>query len=90
MWFVADLEPMAADTYMLRYGPTPAATPPRTDLLVKPGGDRVEIATSRFGARLMLGRREYADPADAADTPGPLAAMRLPGEGGQAGAGSTA
>jgi len=76
--FIADLAPLATDTYTVRYGRQPVtAGSPKTDLMVKPGKDSVEISTSRFGARLLLGRKTYARPMDPAKVPGPIGAMRL-------------
>jgi len=76
--FVADLGPLQTRRYVLHYGPTPVAAPaPKTDLRIKRGADRVEIMTSRFGVRLLLGKRTYGTPAPAADVPAPLGAMRL-------------
>ena len=51
--FITNLAPLAKDTYTVRYGTEPAGPPkPATDLRVTPGDGYVEIATSRFGARL--------------------------------------
>jgi hypothetical protein len=74
--FIADLDPLAANTYAVRYGATPV-TPVATDLTVAAEENRVEITTRQFGARLLLGERTYPEPVSAADVPGPVIGMRL-------------
>ncbi|HEY3417582.1 MAG TPA: hypothetical protein VGM23_11925, partial [Armatimonadota bacterium] len=74
--FIANLAPLATDTYIVRYGNRPAASP-ATDLTVTPGKDQVEITTKGFGARLLLGERTFPTPVAAAQAPGPVIAMRM-------------
>jgi len=75
---IVDLAPLAKDTYTVRYGAAPAGpSGPATDLRVTRGEGQVEIATSRFGARFLLGEKTYAGPAAAAEVPGPVVSLRL-------------
>ncbi len=74
--FIADLAPLATDAYAVRYTAAPV---PATDLTVTPENAQVEIATSQFGARLLLGAQTYPQPVEAARVPGPVLAMRLGG-----------
>jgi len=77
--FIVDrLAPLGTNTYTVRYGREPSkATTPPADLKVARGEGFVEIATSRFGVRLMVGEKTYAEPASASEVPGPLLEMRL-------------
>ncbi len=76
--FIADLAPLATHTYLVRYGQPPSADEtPATDLKVAPTQDQVEITTTQFGARLLLGKRTYAEPVAAAEVPAPIVALRL-------------
>ena len=76
--FIADLVPLAADTYTVRYGGKPSTTaPPATDLKLAPGKDQVEITTGQFGARLLLGEKTYAESVAATEVPGPVKALRM-------------
>ncbi|MBL7222962.1 MAG: hypothetical protein ISS72_03830 [Candidatus Brocadiae bacterium] len=78
LWLVADLAPLATNVYTVRYGPTPVK-PERGpgDLSVAATGERVEMVTPRFGARLRLGGETYDPAREAAAVPGPVAALRL-------------
>jgi len=76
--FIVDLKPLARDTYRVRYSARPSiGKMPTTDLSIKKGGDSVEVTTSRFGAKLLLGRKRYARPASPSKVPGPIAAMQF-------------
>ncbi|MHB9023187.1 MAG: hypothetical protein ACYC7E_03300 [Armatimonadota bacterium] len=76
--FIADLAPLATDTYIVRYGNKPApANPNATDLKVVTGKERVEITTKQFGARLLLGEQTFPQPVSADKAPAPVAALRL-------------
>ena len=76
--FLADLAPLATDTYTVQEGNKPTAPPPNAaDLLVKPGKDQVEITTGQFGARLLLGEQTYAPAVPASQVPGPVIGLRL-------------
>lgn len=77
--FITDLAPLAEDTYTVRYEAQSVATKePITDLQVVPGeGQTVDITTSQFGARLLMGERTYAEPVPASQVPGPVVALRL-------------
>ncbi len=76
--FIADLAPLATDTYTVTYDPSPrAAKEPATDLTVTPGEGQVEITTKQFGARLLLGEKTYPEPVAASEVPGPVVALRL-------------
>jgi len=76
--FIANLAPLATDTYTVRYGGKPVAGRPRaTDLTVTPGDGQVEITTRGFGARLLLGNKTFPTPVAASEVPGPVQAMRL-------------
>jgi hypothetical protein len=76
--FLANLAPLATDSYTVSYGnqPVPAA-PLATDLTVTPGKEQVEIVTKQFGARLLLGEQTYATPVASSQVPGPVVALRL-------------
>ncbi|HEY3418056.1 MAG TPA: hypothetical protein VGM23_14350, partial [Armatimonadota bacterium] len=76
--FIAGLAPLATDTYTVQYTETPAPPNPNaTDLKVTPGKDQVEIATSKYGVRLLLGEQTFQPAVPAAQVPGPVAGMRL-------------
>ncbi|NUQ65468.1 MAG: hypothetical protein HUU20_23620, partial [Pirellulales bacterium] len=76
--FIANLAPLAQDTYTVSYGGQPAAPRPDSpDLKVAPEKDHVEITTNRFGAKLLLGEQTFPEPAAAGAVPGPVLAMRL-------------
>jgi len=76
LWLVADLAPLASNTYTVRYG-TPAAKGPEGDLKVAATAKQVEMTTSRFGARLRLGAEKYRTGRASAKVPGPVEALRL-------------
>ncbi len=50
---------------------------PGSETSVKPDKDQVELTTSRFGAKLLLGRRSFSPPAASDSVPGPIAAMQM-------------
>ncbi len=75
--FIADLVPLATDTYALYYGTTPAAPGAATDLQVERQADQVTLATSTFGLRLLDGEKTYHPPAPATEVPGPVRGLRL-------------
>jgi len=76
--FIVDLAPLATDTYTVQYGPKPSQTPqPKTDLKVTPGKGHVDLVTSQFGVRLLLGKKTYRKPTQASKAPGPVGGMRL-------------
>ena len=78
LWLVADLSPLAADAYTINYQATPVdGQSVRGDLAVTSTPDRVEMNTSHFGARLLLGRESYDEAKPASEVPGPVMAMRL-------------
>jgi len=78
LWLVADLAPLATNTYTVRYQSAPSeADAKRGDLTVATSVKQLEMTTSRFGARLRLGEEKYDPPRTAADVPGPVAALRL-------------
>lgn len=76
--FVADLSPLEVKEYTFTYAPaaTAAVPPTPSDLVVKPGAGVVELTTSGFGLRMLLGEKTYDPPAAAAEVPGPVAALR--------------
>jgi len=74
--FIVDLKPLARNTYTVRYGPRPA-TAPKSDLVVKPNRDHVEITTSGVGVKLLLGKKTYRTPEKASSVPGPIGPMRM-------------
>ena len=77
LWLVADLEPLAENIYTVRYGaPADASPAPRGDLQVTVEEPQVELATSRFGARLRLGQQTFDTPQAPGDVPAPLLALR--------------
>jgi len=76
--FIADLAPLATDTYTVQYGPKPSKTPqPETDLKVTREKGYIEFITSKFGVRLLEGKKTYRKPLSAGEAPGPVAGMRL-------------
>jgi len=76
--FIADLAPLATDTYTVQYGPKPSKTPqPETDLKVIRGKGYVDLVTSQFGVRLLLGTKKYRKPTRSSKAPGPVGGMRL-------------
>ena len=78
LWMVVDLAPLAADVYTVRYTGSESKAPDvAADLTLTATDDEVEIRTSRFGARLRLGKDTYDQAREAAEVPGPVAAMRL-------------
>ena len=67
------MEPLATNTYTVRYGHEQAAArPDATDLNVASGTGQVEITTKQFGARLSLGEETYAEPVTASQVPGDI------------------
>ncbi|HEY3417962.1 MAG TPA: hypothetical protein VGM23_13850 [Armatimonadota bacterium] len=74
--FIANLAPLAMDTYTVRYGNQPAV-PLTTDLAVTPGKDQVEMTTKQFGARLLLGEQTYPQAIPSTQAPAPVLALRL-------------
>lgn len=78
-FLVDELAPLATQTYTLTYGPQATTTPaPAGDLQLAPTPEAVEVTTSRFGARLLLGDGTYPQPVAADQVPGPVRALRLP------------
>jgi hypothetical protein len=76
--FIADLAPLAEDTYVVSFGARPGErSTPATDLTVTTGKDQVEMTTGRFGVRLLLGEETYPAPVPAAQVPAPAIGMRL-------------
>jgi len=77
--FVTDLPPLATRTYTVHYGPQ-AGTPPSlpSDLRIQPETGHVEITTSRFGVRLLLGSKSYRAATSAKKVPGPLLKLMAP------------
>jgi hypothetical protein len=72
---VSGLEPLQTRTFQVATG-AKAAPPLRTDLTVTPGAGTVEIATTRFGLRLLLGEKTFDPPVAVKDVPGPIAGLR--------------
>ena len=74
--FIVDkLEPLATNEYAITYG-AEAATPQEAgDLTVTVGNGSVEISTSKFGIRLPLGVKAYADSKPSA-VQGPVISLR--------------
>ena len=75
--FIANLDPLAANPYTVRYGDKPGAAQPATDLTVLRGRNQITITTKQFGARVLLGERTFAAPVAASEVPGPVLALRL-------------
>lgn len=75
---VRELKPLSSHTYTVSYGPKPASSAPAAaDLKLVATDGQVETTTGRYGARLLVGQKDYETPAAAADVPGPILAMRL-------------
>lgn len=74
---VSGLKPLEQKIFEVRYGPR-AVPPPPSDLQVEPEEGEVEITTSEFGLRLLLGEQAYEQPQAATAVPGPVLGMRLP------------
>ncbi|MHB9025795.1 MAG: hypothetical protein ACYC7E_16780 [Armatimonadota bacterium] len=75
--FIADLAPLAADTYTVRIDKKPAAPGSASDLTVTPGNGQVEITTKGVGARLLLGAQTYPHAVSSDEVPGPVVGLRL-------------
>ena len=78
--FVANLAPLSTNTYTVRWGRDATGPGPASDLRVTPREEEMELATSQFAVRLLLGERSFREPKPPAEVPGPVVAMRL-GEG---------
>jgi hypothetical protein len=75
--FIANLSPLATNTYTVHFDDKPAAAAvAATDLAFAPGEGQLEIVTRNFGVRLLQGERTYSPPATAEEVPGPVIAMR--------------
>ena len=74
--FMANLKPNEAGqwTYRPDIGPQ---KPPATDLSIVKRGGTIELATSKFGIRLVGGARIFAAPVAADQVPAPIQAVRL-------------
>ena len=79
VWFIVDLAPLETREYTLDYGPKPLAGKAlKTDLEIKKQGKGlVELSTSRFGIKLLVGRRTYSPAKSPEKAPGPIESMRL-------------
>ncbi|HOF87307.1 MAG TPA: hypothetical protein PLZ36_04250, partial [Armatimonadota bacterium] len=74
---VEALAPRTTNTYQVTFGPAAATDAmPAPDLTVTATDAQVEAATSRFGARLLLGRHTYDPPVPAKEVPAPVLGMR--------------
>jgi len=71
------LAPQSVQNYTVNYAMTAPATLPPADLQVTKHARDVEIVSSRFGVRLLLGEERYATPKPVAEAPGPILGMRL-------------
>jgi len=69
---VVTLEPHSTMAWRLVSGKPMAAS----DLIVQQTGDRLEVTTSRTGARFQIGERTYDPPASAKQVPAYLTAIR--------------
>lgn len=76
--FITDLPPRGSYTFTLSCRPGSAATQGVGEALsVHPGNGTVDIVTSRFSARLLLGEKTYIPPAPPGQVPGPLLGLSL-------------
>jgi hypothetical protein len=80
--FIADLEPLATNTYTVRYSATPPkgqpVAAPATTLTCLADGGFLEVATPHFGLRCpKAADTTWPTPVDPKDVPGPVTAMRL-------------
>ena len=81
--FVADLAPLETKTYTFYYYPSPppiggVAVANPTDLKITKGEGSVELSTSKFAVRMLLGEKTFQPAAEASAVPGPVVAMRTP------------
>ncbi|MHB9131670.1 MAG: hypothetical protein ACYDBB_11355 [Armatimonadota bacterium] len=75
---VDDLAPLATHKYTLTYDTSPAKSPAvAADLQITRKEGSVEAVTGQQGVRLLFGDKTYAQPAPAAEVPGPVQGMRL-------------
>lgn len=79
VFFVTSLDRLEKKTFTLSGAADPAtAATVSGDLRIVERDTEVELGTRAFGARFPLGRRTYPEPADPADVPPPVLALRLP------------
>ena len=71
-FIVDELAPLATNIYTVSRGKSVAS-----DLVITPAAERVEVVSSRFGVRLLVGDETYDPPAVSSNVPGPVAGMRL-------------
>lgn len=73
------LPPQATQVYTAQFAGSAAGlpAPPPAGVTVTQGDGTVELTTSAFGARLLLGESAYPVPRPNTAVPGPLAALRL-------------
>jgi len=75
---VEELMPLATQTYTVTYGPAPGPNAAvASDLKVVTDLEKVEMTTSKYGVRLLLGQKVYERPVQATEVPGPILAMCL-------------
>ncbi len=76
-FIVPKLDPQTTQTYTVNSGPKPTAANPKTDLKLSTKPGQLEATTTKFGIRLLVGKRTY-DPAVAPEkVPAPVQSMRL-------------
>lgn len=76
--FIADLAPLAEDSYVARMDrQSDGGERQESDLKVTEGPGQVEITTAQFGARLLLGEQTYPEPVPSDQVPAPVIALRL-------------
>lgn len=76
-FFVEKLSPQTTQSYTVAYAPEGQSAAPASDLKVTRTDGSVEVITTRFGARLLVGEKTYDAPVRTADVPGPVLALRL-------------
>lgn len=80
LWFVGDAPRLTRNTYTLSYGPESTdlrkIAPPGTDLNIRKNDGNIELTTSHFGIRLIVGHKAFAQGVEASDVPEPVLAFR--------------
>ncbi|MCX7144502.1 MAG: hypothetical protein NT123_26435, partial [Proteobacteria bacterium] len=66
-FIVDELAPLATNVYTVSRG-----QPVASDLVITPATGRVEVVSSRFGVRLLVGDKTYDPPAVSSNVPGPV------------------
>jgi len=78
LWFMTSLKPLERREYRVEWAGKPApGAGPSEDLKLVRNASMAQFETSRFGVRLRLGGKAYAEPVAPDEVPGPVSAFRL-------------